>query len=453
MRLPADETRDPRLNRSRAAPAGRRFRARSLTTVSASAATVTSPTQLSADVVIVGLGPAGTSAAIELRRSGRSVVAIDKAVFPRDKCCGDGLTTLALRELEGLGLAPSSIDDWFTVGGATIRSPSGREVVVPLPTTGVYAAVAPRLQLDDALVQLAREAGADIRDGHAFRGLVEHDDRVTVMSDGLEIDARYVIAADGMWSPVRKALGAVTAGYLGEWHGFRQYGRNVTGPAADQLFVWFEPDLLPGYAWSFPLPGNRVNIGFGVLRDGTRRVQDMKQQWGDVLARPHVQTALGPDFELEERHTAWPIPARVDEATLSSGRVLFTGDAAMATDLMTGEGIGQALLTGRLAAEAISAAGALQPVAAADIYEREIAHHLFADHRMSRLLGSAMTASWGARGAVRVVQSSGTWGRRNFARWMFEDEPRALVLTPSRWHRGFLRRSGAFVDSLDVVDA
>jgi len=372
------------------------------------------------------------------------VVAIDKAVFPRDKCCGDGLTTLGLRELEHLGLDRDAIPDWFVVGGAAIRSPSGREVFVPLPTTGTYAAVAPRLQLDDALVRLARDAGADIRDGHGFERLDEHDDHVTVIADGLTIDARYVIAADGMWSPVRKSIGANEGGYLGEWHGFRQYARNVTGPASQQLYVWFEPDLVPGYAWSFPLPGGRVNIGFGVLRDGNRRIQDMKQLWAELLTRPHIVDALGDGFEVEDRHTAWPIPARVDEATLTAGRVLFTGDAAMATDVMTGEGIGQALLTGRLAAEAIIAAGALQPHDAAAMYRAEVAHHLFADHRMSRALGSVLNTSWGARGAVRVVASSGEWGRRNFARWMFEDEPRALVVTPSRWHRRFLAQPGAY---------
>ena len=402
---------------------------------------------LTADVVIVGLGPAGSAAAIELRRAGRSVIAIDKAVFPRDKCCGDGLTTLGLRELEHLGLEREVIPDWFEVGGAAIRSPSGHEVFVPLPTTGSYAAVAPRLQLDDALVQIARDLGADIRDGHAFERLDRHGDdadHVTLMADGLEIDARYVVAADGMWSPVRKSIGAGESGYLGEWHGFRQYARNVTGPASQQLYVWFEPDLVPGYAWSFPLPGGRVNIGFGVLRDGNRRIQDMKQLWADLLTRPHVVDALGEGFEVEDRHTAWPIPARVDEATLAAGRVLFTGDAAMATDVMTGEGIGQALLTGRLAAEAIIAAGALQPDDAAAIYRAEVAYHLFADHRMSRALGSVLKTSWGARGAIRVVAASGEWGRRNFARWMFEDEPRAVVLTPSRWHRHFLAQPGAY---------
>jgi len=373
------------------------------------------------------------------------VIVLDKATFPRDKCCGDGLTTLALRELDHLGLEPSSISDWFDVQSAAIRSPSGREVVVPLPRAGKYAAVAPRFQLDDALFQLARKEGADMRDGHAFKSVIEHDDHVVVDAEGLQITTRYLIAADGMWSPVRKSVGLKQPGYLGEWHGFRQYGRNVTGPAKDQLHVWFEKDMIPGYAWSFPLPGGRVNIGFGILRDGTRRIQDMKDQWADLLRRPHVMKALGPNFELEDRHLAWPIPAKIDQATLSAGRVLFTGDAAMATDVMTGEGIGQALLTGRLAAEAIVAAGALQPDYASMVYEAEVQYHLVADHKMSALLGDVLTRPWGARGAIRVVGASGEWGRRNFARWMFEDEPRAVVLTPSRWHRGFLNRPGAYL--------
>ena len=407
---------------------------------------------LTADVVIVGGGPAGTAAAIELARSGRSAIIIDKAVFPRDKCCGDGLTTLALRELEAVGFDPGTVDDWFDVGGAALRSPSGREVTIPLPTDGLFAAVAPRLQLDNALVDLARDAGADVRDGHGFRSLEYRADEdgngyVRIEADGLTVDTRYVIAADGMWSPVRKAVGLNEPGYLGEWHGFRQYASNITGTAASQLHVWFEPDLLPGYAWSFPLPGNRANIGFGVLRDGERGGKEIKAIWPDLLQRAHIVEALGAGFEMEDRHTAWPIPARVDSLPLTADRVFFVGDAATATDVMTGEGIGQALLTGRLAAESIIAAGAIQPAAAADVYEREVRHHLIADHKMSLALGSVLAKEWGARGAIRVVAGSGEWGKRNFARWMFEDEPRAVALTPARWHRHFLKQPGAYRNS------
>jgi flavin-dependent dehydrogenase len=305
------------------------------------------------------------------------------------------------------------------------------------------------MSLDHALVELARRSGIEVLDGHGFSALdASAADHVDLDVDGLgTIRCRYVVAADGMWSPVRKAVGATVKNYRGEWHAFRQYATNVTGPAADRLIVWFEADLLPGYAWSFPLPGDRVNIGFGVLRKGDRKVRDMAGLWRDLLRRPHVVDALGNGFQLEGRHTAWPIPARVDEVSLTHGRVLFVGDAATATDVMTGEGIGQALLTGRLAAESIARSGALEPVAVASDYERAVERELFADHRMSKRLGAVLASPLGARGAIRVVESSGAWGRRNFARWMFEDEPRAIATSPCRWHRDFLARDGAYADA------
>jgi flavin-dependent dehydrogenase len=293
---------------------------------------------------------------------------------------------------------------------------------------------------------VAVKAGVRVLEGHGFDGmLTQHAGHVVVgVVGGDPIAARYVVAADGMWSPVRKAAGLADPGYLGEWHAFRQYVGGVTGPARDHLYVWFEPDFLPGYAWSFPLPSGRANVGFGVLRDGTRRIQDMRRQWAGLLERPHIRAVLGPAAALEGRHTAWPIPARVDRAALSAGRVLLAGDAAMASDVMTGEGIGQALLTGRVAAEAILAAGALAPDVARHRYEHAVRHHLVADHRMSAALGRVLAHERGARGAIALLARSGDWGRRNFARWMFEDEPRALALTPSRWHRRFLARPGAY---------
>lgn len=401
---------------------------------------------LDTDVLIVGAGPAGTAAARVLAAAGRSVTVIDRAVFPRDKCCGDGLTTLALRELETLDFDPRAVPSWTTVDAAWVRSPSGREVCLPLEGAGQFAAVTPRLELDNALLEHARAAGANVLDGHGFVQVERQTDEwITFEADGIgTVRARYVIAADGMWSPVRKALGVGQPGYLGEWHGFRQYATNVTGPAKDRLYVWFEPDLLPGYAWSFPLPDGRTNVGFGLLRSGKRKVHDMKSIWPELLQRPHIRAALGPDAQMEGRHTAWPIPARVDSAVLTSGRVLFVGDAATATDALTGEGIGQALLTGRLAAEAIIATGGLDAAATRRHYEAQVGEHLFADHRMSVVLGRVLSNEWASRGAIRVIGTSG-WSRRNFAKWMFEDEPRAVALTPSRWHRKLFRRPGAFV--------
>ena len=377
-----------------------------------------------------------------LARAGRSVLVVDKAEFPRDKCCGDGLTTLALRELVALGLRPEQVPNWQTVSEAWLRSPSGREVCLPMPAGGIYAATTPRRELDAALLQMARDAGADVRDGHSLEALEQHVDGIHAEVGGIgSVTAAFVVAADGMWSPTRRLLGLAEPGYLGEWHAFRQYARHVTGPAAERLYVWFEPDFLPGYAWSFPLPGGRANVGFGVMRDGSRTGKQMSADWAGLLDRPHIRAALGPHAELEDRHTAWPIPAGIDRAVLSARRTLFVGDAARATDVMTGEGIGQAVLTGRLAAEALLAAD--DPARVRGHYERAVRHHLFADHRTSAVLNRWLARPLLARGAVRVVGLN-AFTRRNFARWMFEDEPRAIAFTPRRWHRHFLRQPAPY---------
>ncbi len=398
---------------------------------------------LTCDTLVVGGGPAGAAAAIVLASAGREVVVVDKARFPRDKCCGDGLTTGALRLLEELGVDPRTLPGWHAVDAAWVRSPSGREVRFPLPPTGVFAAVTPRMELDALVLDRARAVGAKVLDGHAVTGVHAHRvGHVAVDVEGLgRVHAAHVVAADGMWSPVRRALGLTEPGYLGEWHAFRQYVGDVTGPAARRLYVWFDADLLPGYAWSFPLPGNRVNIGFGVVR-GRHHGRELHRLWEGLLARPHIRAALGPGATPEGNPRAWPIPARIDRAPLAHGRVLLVGDAAGATDPMTGEGIGQALLTGTLAARAITDAGRDAELAAAS-YERAVRAALVADHRMSVALSAVLRSPLGARGAVRLAGAS-EWTRRNFARWLFEDEPRAVALTPRRWHRAFLARPGAF---------
>ena len=403
------------------------------------------------DVLVVGAGPSGIAAALTLRANNFDVIVIDKAFFPRDKCCGDGLTTGALRILDELGFDPKTVPNWTVCNDVWLRSPSGSEMQFSLPTRGQFAAIAPRIELDNALVQLARSKNIRVLEGHEFVSVREQtSDHITIditnsNSSKIEtVQSKFVIASDGMWSPVRKSLGMSTPGYLGEWHAFRQYANNVTGSAKHRLHVWFEKDLLPGYAWSFPLQDGRVNIGFGILRGGKYSVQQMKDLWPNLLARKHIAGALGSGVVMEDRHTAWPIPARVTSAPLSSGRVLFIGDAACVTDSLTGEGIGQALLSGQLSAQAIVAGISREASVTRNKYEQLVKQNFFADHRMSMALGTILKSSLGARAALRVANLT-PWTRRNFVRWMFEDEPRAAIFTPSRWHRNFLGRDGAYV--------
>ncbi len=406
-----------------------------------------------ADVVIVGAGPAGTAAAITLAKAGKRVVVVDKATFPRDKCCGDGLTTGALRRLQSLGLDPTTIPSWQPVEDIWISSSSRRVLRFPLPRHhGLFAAVATRIDLDNALVELARGTGAEVLDGHAMTGATQDHDGVRIEVQGAAgstgvITAPFAIGADGMWSPLRKLLagpvkGGPTQPYLGEWHGYRQYFTNVTTEASRGLWIWFEPELLPGYAWCFPLPGGRVNLGFGIERTPGFATKQMKPMWDALLDRPGIRDVLGPHAVAESPSKAWPIPARVTDAVLASGRTLFVGDAALACDVLTGEGIGQALQTGEAAAQAIVAHGPhAAPVRVA--YQREVLDHLGPDHLMSSSLQRLLHSDLVCRGAVRISGTS-NWTRTNFARWLFEDYARGIALTPRRWHRGLLSGEGAW---------
>ena len=395
---------------------------------------------LQCDVLVVGAGPAGCAAALTAQRLGLDVLVIDKAIFPRDKCCGDGLTTLALRELEQLGFEPN-ISSWVNVEDVFLRSPAGREIRLSLPNgQGQYAAVVKRMELDAALVRLIANSGVQVQQGLAF-DQIEINSRGAQVSlqDGNTVFASNVIAADGMWSPVRKALGCTPTGYRGDWHAFRQYVK-ADGDRSRDLWVWFEKDLLPGYAWSFPLADGRVNLGFGVPRSNGINGKQLAAIWNGLLKRAPIREVLG-NTEPEDSRTAWPIPARLPTAQLTKGPVLFVGDAATATDPMTGEGIGQALESGRLAAQAIAARNSTQN--AATIYERSARTAFQLDHRFSKTLSNVLAKPILAEAALRAVDVNG-WSRRNFVRWMFEDYPRASLINPKRWRKDLFDTSGAW---------
>ncbi|MBI2168364.1 MAG: geranylgeranyl reductase family protein [Actinobacteria bacterium] len=396
------------------------------------------------DLLVIGGGPAGAAAAVCGARAGLSVTLHDRATFPRDKTCGDGLTIDALRRLERMGLDPEAVGVWQPVAEAVLHSPSGRRVALPLPTDGQFIAVTPRRSLDAAVLDLARQAGAKVAEGSAVTAVEHGDDSVVArFSDGAVTRARWVVAADGAYSPVRRLLTPGRAPELGRFHAFRQY---FSGVADRRIHVLFDADLLPGYVWVFPLPSGRANVGFGILRHEGVPTRYLAGLWRDLLERPRLRAVLG-DAVPEGRVAAWPIPAHLSPGNLAYGRVLFAGDAAAVTDPMTGEGIAQALATGEAATHAV--ATALQahhgdaPHRVRSSYVAAVEAELGSDHRFARTLGKLLATSRGARGCVRVAGLS-DWTRRNFARWLFEDYPRALILTPRRWHGGMFAGPGAY---------
>ena len=392
------------------------------------------------DLLVIGAGPAGAAAAITAADAGRRVVVVDRSTFPRDKTCGDGLTTGALRWLEALGVPLDALGASAAVRDVVLVAPSGRHITLPLPRADERARVMRRADLDAALVARADRAGAELRLGGGVTALRS---RTRLASRRRWPTARwsprrFAVAADGHYSTgappphARRPAGARrVVGLPPVLHRRRRpeaVGPLRTGPP-------------PGYAWVFPLPDGRANVGFGMLRGPGITGKLLATTWRDLLARPVVRDILGPRAEPESPHRAWPIPSHLEPARLAHGRVLFAGDAAGVVDAMTGEGIAQALETGVLAARA--ALGDDAPEATAARYRADVDRALGRDLRFASRLQRVLAHPRGAELALRTVDLS-PWTRRNFARWMFEDYPRAILFTPDRWHRGMLTPSGAY---------
>ena len=376
---------------------------------------------------------------------GRDVALVDKATFPRDKCCGDGLTTGALRLLEELGVSPLVVPSWQSVDAAWVRSPSGTSVDLPAPAAAAAStpAVARRTELD-ALAGRSRarrgRRGARGLDAHR-RAHDRRRDRARRRGLGHDHARGWRSAPTACGHRCARRSAPPKPGYLGEWHAFRQYFTDV-GPAAASTAVGVvRARPAARLRVVVPAAGRRANVGFGIPRGGAIATP------GDEAAVARAARAPAHPRRARRVRRSPRRPTRRGRSPPGSARcrsaaprALFVGDAAGATDPMTGEGIGQALLTG-------DARGRGDPrprtrrtreqVAAG--YRRRGAAPASSPTTACRSRSARSSSGRRARGRRSASRAMTGWTRQNFARWLFEDEPRAIVLTPRRWHRAFPR--------------
>jgi geranylgeranyl reductase family protein len=289
------------------------------------------------DLLVVGAGPAGAAAALEVRRlrPDATVALVDKATFPRDKACGDGLGPHAVDELAALG-ADGVLDGYPPIRGLRLRSPRGLEVAGD-PARPNH--VVPRAVLDARLVAAAQAAGAELLCGTAVRRLEQHDG--LVVADG-ELAARVVVGADGANSTVRRLLGAPANPDRALAIAVRGYAPAPPG-RPEQLIAWVAEGW-PAYVWSFPTGTGVANVGYGLLRSrfhGDRA--ELHRRLRDLL--PGAEPDPG---SLRAHH----LPFSSFRPPPGAGQVLLAGDAASLVNPLSGEGIYYALASGRLAAQA-----------------------------------------------------------------------------------------------------
>ena len=290
---------------------------------------------------------------------------MDRATFPRDKTCGDGLTTGALRWLEHFDVPLADLRASARVEHAVLVAPSGHRVELPLPSDGEHARVMRRVDLDAVLLARTRDAGVEVVEARALTELRSHEAGVdATLDDGTVVQASFAIAADGQYSTARRLLSPEDPPVRGEWSAFRQYFRGV-----DDLRLWVLFERSSPSRLRMGVPAPRRTRQRGARRSCAGRASPARSwpaTWRTLLASPVLRDILGPRGEPESPHRAWPIPSHLDPERLVHGRVLFVGDAAGVVDPMTGEGIAQALETGALAATA--AVSGATPDAVADTY-------------------------------------------------------------------------------------
>lgn len=309
------------------------------------------------DVLVVGAGPAGSITALVLARGGARVALLDKASFPRDKACGDLVGPRGVQLLADLGV---DVPDALEVGDMLVVGPTGRRVrlpAVPGRTYPGHALAVPRRSFDGLLRDAAVAAGAVPHAGHAVRPL----DGPTglegfELADGRRLRAGTIVGADGATTRVGDAAGLVDHRRVMWGFAVRSYVEQTVDLPA--IVLW-EPRpwrALPGYGWVFPGPDGRANVGLGVgtLADrttGSRAVQRLAA----FLEHLRALELLSPGPAPVGRLGGWLKMGMVG-TTPAGGRTLLVGDAAGLVNPLQGEGIAQAMRSGRAAATAILAA-------------------------------------------------------------------------------------------------
>lgn len=329
------------------------------------------------NVLIVGAGPAGSTAAYYLAKAGIEVTVLEKTSFPREKVCGDGLTPRAVREIQKLGLPHPETEGWRRNKGLRLIA-GGRTIELPWPEVAdfpQYGLIRTRLGFDEELARHAQSAGALVLERHSVtEALRAEDGRVTGVRAALlddagrktgetrDFTADVVLAADGNSTRTAVSLGIGKRDDRPLGVAVRTY---FTSPRHEDDWMegWLElpgrdGKLLPGYGWVFGVGDGTSNVGLGILNSSKDFGKlDYKQVLREWTAGMPADWGFTPDNQVGEIRGA-ALPMGFNRTPHYSPGLLLLGDAGGMVSPFNGEGISYAMESARYAAEFIADAAA-----------------------------------------------------------------------------------------------
>jgi geranylgeranyl reductase family protein len=332
-----------------------------------------------ADVIVVGAGPAGATAAHYLAQSGLDVLLLEKTSFPREKVCGDGLTPRAVRELVAMGVPTREEDGWIRNQGLRILG-GGMRLELPWPELASfpdYGLVRPRLDFDQALASHAQASGAKLLERTNVTGPVVDDRTGRVVGvtarpvdeagrragDEVTFRAPVVLAADGNSTRLALAIGIHKRDDRPMGVAIRTYFRSPRHDD-DWLESWLElwdgepqqSALLPGYGWVFGVGDGTSNVGLGILNSssafGKVDYKDLLRRWTATMPPEWGYT---PENQVGPLRSA-ALPMGFNRTPHYERGVLLLGDAGGMVNPFNGEGIAYAMESARLAADVVTQA-------------------------------------------------------------------------------------------------
>ncbi len=329
---------------------------------------------LETNVLILGAGPGGAATSLFLAKENIPCIIVDKAVFPRDKICGDALSGKVVEILnrydrsfvEKLSLDPIQLNCW----GVTFVAPNLEELSIPFRNkpkkTDEKREIAPgfitkRLDFDNFMVQeVKKHQNIQLFEGVEIDTFERTADGFTCTSKdkSIIIHTKLVIDGSGAHSQFAKKIGGISVEKEHHCAGLRVYYKGVTGiKEGNYIELHFLKDFLPGYFWIFPLADGQCNVGVGMRSDyvSSKRI-NLKTELNNIIKKyPQLSERFKNAEPVDEIH-GYGLPLGSKKRKLSGDNYMLIGDAASLIDPFTGEGIGNAILSGYTAAQQIKEA-------------------------------------------------------------------------------------------------